>query len=49
MNRNTIYITIGIIMIATAFVAIFSHSTSPLYCDHYDYPDSDIFQIIGKY
>lgn len=36
-------------MIATAFVAIFSHSTSPLYCDHYDYPDSDIFQIIGKY
>ena len=34
---------------ATAFVSVFSYTTSPVYAEWGNTPDSPIFQIIGKY
>lgn len=38
-----------LISIATFFVTIFSYTTSPIYSELGDTPDSPIFQVIGKY
>lgn len=48
MKRN-IYIIIILIITAISFVSIFSYTTSPIYSELSDTPDSPIFQIIGKY
>ena len=47
MNKKwNIYI---LLIVAILFVTIFSYTTSPLYCNYGNTPDSPIFQIIGKY
>lgn len=49
MKKNLGIISI-LIIIATLFVTVFSHTTSPIYpCINPNYTDSPAFQIIGKY
>ena len=49
MTKRTPYIIGVLIIIATLFVTVFSYTTSPVYSELGDTPDSPIFQIIGKY
>lgn len=41
--------TLLLLFVSFIFVTLFSYSTSPLYGNIYNHPDSAIFQIIGKY
>lgn len=47
--KKHLYIGIALILLATIFVTFFSYTTSPIYSELGDTPDSPIFQMIGKY
>ncbi len=47
--KEKFYIGITFIILSSTFVTLFSYTTSPIYSEWGDTPDSPIFQIIGKY
>jgi hypothetical protein len=47
--KEKFYIGIMFIILSSTFVTLFSYTTSPIYSEWGDTPDSPIFQIIGKY